>query len=70
MNERTAARFHSSATRTQSRNRSQIGERMRSISRTTLLYAWVVMAGTTRPGGLDYDKARGLAHTRPSLVHS
>lgn len=31
------------------RNRDRIGERTCSISRTTLLYAWAVMAGVTRP---------------------
>lgn len=31
------------------RNRDRIGKRTCSISRTTLLYAWAVMAGVTRP---------------------
>jgi len=50
MNGGTAARgfIHPRRARN-ARDRSQMGERARSISRATLLYAWAVMAGVTRP---------------------
>lgn len=79
MKERTAARgfIHPRRARNRviavgmgERASERASQRTRSISRATLLYAWADMAGATRPGGLDYDKARGLAHARPSLVHS